>query len=111
GRPLDGDCIDTNPGTFHLLVSNFLGLRQTGFVYDRTYDYQVWNQPIAGYRVTQLDEIDAQRANELVGVTSTGGSSVTHGATVPERAWRHFEPMAVSGGDPVRVHMSGEGDG
>ena len=69
GRPNpNGDCIDTNPATFHILIANYLGLRGESFVYDRTYDDEVWNQPLRGYRTLSQSEVTAQEANELIGV-------------------------------------------
>jgi hypothetical protein len=50
GRVLDGGCFDVNPGAWHLAVVNHLGLQQRSFVFDATYDYQVWNYPIQAYR-------------------------------------------------------------
>lgn len=111
GRPKNGDCIDTNPGTFHLLVTNFLGLREQSFVYDRVFDDEVWNQPISGFRVTQLDEIDGVRANTLVGVTTTGGTTQAFNADVPEGEWQHFGAVPVEAGKTVTVTMTGSGDG
>ena len=49
GRALGTHCRDTNPGTLHVVMSNYLGLHRTSFAEDRTYDYEVWNQPIVAY--------------------------------------------------------------
>ena len=67
GRPVDVDCRDTNPGSMHVIVTNYLGINSRGFAEDRTYDYEVWNQPVAGYEITQQREIDAAAANQLLG--------------------------------------------
>jgi len=48
-RPVENDCLDTNPGTWHLAVVNQLGVFNRSMIMDATYDYQVWNQPIASY--------------------------------------------------------------
>ncbi len=66
GRPTNTDCRDTNPGTWHVVVTNLLGLRGQSFVEDRTRDDEVWNQPLRGYRVTSLTEVSASEANRLV---------------------------------------------
>ncbi|MEE8410433.1 MAG: hypothetical protein V3T05_12565, partial [Myxococcota bacterium] len=52
GRPTgsDTECRDTNPGTFHIILANFLGLRQESFVEDRTFDDEVWNQLMHSFR-------------------------------------------------------------
>lgn len=48
-RPIEPDCLDNNPGTWHLAVVNQLGVFNRSMVIDATYDYQVWNQPLASY--------------------------------------------------------------
>jgi hypothetical protein len=107
GRPKPGQCIDTNPASYHLLLANYLGLRKQGFVEDRTYDYQVWNQPIRAFKVTKLEEIDAQEANRLVGVGPEGGTTAQESATVASSAWHHFAPYTVAAGSSFRAALSG----
>jgi hypothetical protein len=67
GRATSSDCRDTNAGTFHLIMTNYLGLNNTAFAEDRTYDYEVWNQPVVAFEVTELDEITLAEAAEKVG--------------------------------------------
>jgi subtilisin-like proprotein convertase family protein len=69
GRPIDVECRDSNPGAFHVIMTNFLGLQQRPYAEDRTYDYEVWNQPVVAFRVSKLEEITVARANELLGLT------------------------------------------
>lgn len=45
------ECKDTNAGAFHVALANQIGLRNEGFVMDRTRDFEVWNQPIYSYKV------------------------------------------------------------
>lgn len=68
GRPVDSNCRDTNAGAFHVIMANFLGIQKMGFLEDRTYDYEVWNQPVTRYEITQLEEVDLAKAIELVGL-------------------------------------------
>ncbi|HHH31486.1 MAG TPA: hypothetical protein ENK57_24500, partial [Polyangiaceae bacterium] len=49
--------------------TNYLGMLNRGFAMDRTYDYQVWNQPVQSYEITRNDEISIEEANELLGLT------------------------------------------
>jgi len=71
GIPVDADkeCADTNAGTFHVVVTNMLGIQGRSFVEDRTFDDQVWNQPVRSYEMTKNTWVSAQKANELVGMT------------------------------------------
>jgi hypothetical protein len=76
GRPRDGECRDMNPGSMHVVTANFLGLRQQGFVEDRTWDLEVWNQPVRSFKVTnaqngKLKEITKAEAAKLVGLDLT----------------------------------------
>ena len=50
GRVIDPDCFDTNPASWHLAVTQQIGVARRAFIIDATYDYEVWNQPVLGYR-------------------------------------------------------------
>ncbi|MDP6946920.1 MAG: hypothetical protein QF464_22415, partial [Myxococcota bacterium] len=71
GNPTGADepCKDTNPGTFHVITTNYLGLMGKSFVEDRTWDLQVWNQPVARYRITHQEDVTTARAHQLLDVT------------------------------------------
>ncbi|MDQ3335613.1 MAG: proprotein convertase P-domain-containing protein [Myxococcota bacterium] len=62
-------CSDLNPGGLHVIMTNFLGVAQLPLVEDRTANYEVWNQPVVGYEVTQQNEVTAKVANTCVGAT------------------------------------------
>lgn len=68
GRILNTKCRDTNPGTLHLVLAKFLGQpapeQRHGFVMDMTYDDEVWNQAVTGYKVTSLTREPWNRAND-----------------------------------------------
>ena len=57
GRIIDPDCRNTNAGTFHLLITNMIGLLNRPLGEDRVNNRQVWNQPISGYRIEKQLEI------------------------------------------------------
>ncbi|MBI4703726.1 MAG: hypothetical protein HY744_21665 [Deltaproteobacteria bacterium] len=82
GRIPQDECRDMNPGTLHIVATNLLGIRQQGYVEDRTYDLQVWNQPVSAFRVTngtedgKLREITKEEAVKLVGLPE--GSAYTY---------------------------------
>ncbi|MDP6947221.1 MAG: hypothetical protein QF464_23935, partial [Myxococcota bacterium] len=114
GNPTNKECKDTNPGTFHVIVTNYLGLKGESFVEDRTYDDEVWNQPVSAYRVTQMDQVTGREANELAGYkvqtdveavnetvegeAATGEWFAADAFTVPEGATAKVT-MKVTGGD------------
>lgn len=112
GRPVEAnrECRDTNAGTYHILLANYLGLMKQSFVEDRTFDYEVWNQPLRGYKVTQKKEVTAAEANALIGVTSAGGTTTNKSGTVAKNVWAHQGSFAVTAGTKVKVVMTGTND-
>lgn len=112
GRPTTGNgaCIDTNPGTYHVLLANYLGVQGASFVEDRTYDDEVWNQPLRGYRVTEMREVTAVEANRLIGVPPEGGTTTNRSGSVAKSAWSHLGAFAVTAGSQLAVTMTGTGD-
>jgi hypothetical protein len=70
----NSDCSDVNPGALHVVMTNFLGLNQLPLVEDKTANYEVWNQPVVGYEITQQDKVDAKTANTCVGATGDSWS-------------------------------------
>jgi subtilisin-like proprotein convertase family protein len=67
GRPTNIECADSNPGAMHVVVTNYLGIAHRGFAMDRTFDYEVWNQPVVGYEITRQRQISVADANRLLG--------------------------------------------
>ena len=71
GRPTEAFAAraDTNAGTFHTVIANMIGIQKIGLVEDRTYDYEVWNQPLRAFKVWKKypKVIDAAKANSLLG--------------------------------------------
>jgi hypothetical protein len=123
----DEECRDTNPGTYHVLLTNYLGLKGESFVEDRTMDYQVWNQPLRSYSVTQMAPITVAEAHDLIGVPeseldegedgdepSSGSGIPTHytmEGTVADQGWNHHGSFAVDGATEVTITMSDAGEG
>jgi hypothetical protein len=55
GRPLNQDCLDNNPGAWHMAIVNQIGVFNRSFVMDVNYDYQVWNQPVFSYSYNYIN--------------------------------------------------------
>jgi hypothetical protein len=70
GNPTGEDigCKDTNAGTFHVITTNFLGLMGKSFVEDRTFDLEVWNQPVARYRTKHFQPVSVEEAHLMLQV-------------------------------------------
>lgn len=67
GRILSKDCFDLNPATWHLALLNLVGKNKQSFVFDATYDYEVWNQPLAGYSFRYFNPITSVSAEDIRG--------------------------------------------
>lgn len=61
------DCVDTDPGAFHIVTANQLGLMNESFVAEIIRDNEIWNQPVVGFKSKVLDESYRPRANATRG--------------------------------------------
>lgn len=50
------ECRDVNPGSFHVVLSNKVGLRNESFVIEHSPGAQVWNQPVLAYHTSIMEE-------------------------------------------------------
>ncbi len=106
----DPECENTNPATWHIIATNYLGIRNESFVYDRTYDYQVWNQPLRNYEISRQEEISAVEANRLTGVSAEGATTSEASGSVEKNAFYHHAPILVTPGETLTVTMTGTND-
>lgn len=67
GRVIDPECFNTNPGTWHLTLVNRIGVGRESFVMDATYDTEVWNQPIYGYKYSYFNPQTLKVSDSLFG--------------------------------------------
>lgn len=67
GRLTQEQCRDTNAGSFHVVLTNMLGRYKRSFAEDRTYDYEVWNQPFYDYQILSQVEVTAKQAMAELG--------------------------------------------
>lgn len=64
GRITSIEAFDTNPGTWHLSITNQLAGGRS-FVMDATYDYEVWNQPVFSYEYSYFNPQEDRLAVDL----------------------------------------------
>lgn len=63
------DCTDMNPGAFHLVLGNLIGLSDVGFVADVDRYADIWNQPIFSYSSKILSGRPANSAEAARGLS------------------------------------------
>ena len=65
GNPTFASCFDTNPGAFHVVLSNQIGMMSEGMNIDADPTYQKWNQPVYAYdSQILLEHSPSQSASE-----------------------------------------------
>lgn len=64
GRLKQQECFDNNPATFHLVLGNMLGNGKVPFAYDKTFDYEVWNQPVTSYEITYFNPLQPAKRSK-----------------------------------------------
>jgi hypothetical protein len=99
------DCSDVNPGALHVIMTNFLGLTTLPLIEDKTANYEVWNQPVAGYEITKQEKVSASAANTCVGAT---GSTWTYNDKAKElyevRMTVSYVVEGYPGTEPIGFH-------
>lgn len=111
GRPTGDDaaCRDTNAGTLHVLLANFLGKQGRSFAEDRIFDDEVWNQPLRGYKVLEKRTVTAAQANQLIGVLTSPKKTYHRTGTVSAGQLYQKGSVAVTEGQQVVLQLSGTG--
>jgi Transglutaminase elicitor len=56
------NCRDINPGSFHVILANEIGLKKQSFAVDVDAGPETWNQPVHGYEFEILEETSVRGA-------------------------------------------------
>ncbi|MCC6668352.1 MAG: hypothetical protein IT375_31700 [Polyangiaceae bacterium] len=113
GRVEATECRDMNPGSWHVVTTNMMGLRRQGFNIDATFSSQVWNQPGYGYKITnpdngKLKEISKDEAVSMLGANLTL-TEIFPTVAIKKDETKTGEYTAAAAGD-YTIKMSGSGD-
>ncbi|PSV22011.1 peptidase [Photobacterium leiognathi subsp. mandapamensis] len=66
GRETDRGCRDVNPGSWHIVVLNQIGISHKSFVLDIDGEGEIWNQPAVGYSIEYFNPQTGEKsANPL----------------------------------------------
>jgi hypothetical protein len=117
GLPAEPACADANPGTFHVVLANMVGIRKESVIQDRNWGYQVWNHPIRSFYTLVNREVSAGEAGQLTGYGTTGGGTGTRTVIAQKSgyfptagAWHNIGAYPVAAGEAISVEMTGTGD-
>lgn len=75
GRINEEECRDLNPGTFHLALTNYIGLFGKALIFDMDNSEAVWNYSVSSYRV--INKIWLTR-NEAASAMHNDGTPYTY---------------------------------
>lgn len=62
------DCSDVNAGSFHVVLSNMIGIHSKSFVADVDRYNDVWNQPVTGYSSKAIGEESVTPEHRALGI-------------------------------------------
>lgn len=62
---IDQECFDVNPAAWHMSIVNQVGRQKKSFVFDATYDYQVWNHPVISYEIKYFNLVSMDAVDSL----------------------------------------------
>lgn len=93
GRIRSEECFDVNPATVHLTLTHQLGAQHESLVMDASFDYEVWNQPLSGYRYSYFNPQTLQPVSSLAEATVARKDFVSDKFA----AYRSSESVAVVG--------------
>lgn len=72
------ECRDLNPGSFHLALTQMLGLPERGerqaFIMDLVYSDEVWNHPVIAYEVKSLKVEDYDASDDALAAYRAEGT-------------------------------------
>lgn len=113
-NPSGSKCRDANPATVIVTLANLIGERGVGLVEDRTYDLEVWNQPVRGYKITnavggKIPELTKDEAVAKLGLNRTFKPLLAE-TEVKKGEEKAGDWTATTAGS-VLIKMSGSGDG
>jgi hypothetical protein len=109
-RAVNGDpsCRDWNPGSFHLVLANVVGLRKRSFVLDDHAGEEVWNRPVVRYRA-KVREITASEAMALASGTAMSSIALVvdkeTSGPLPSDAGSHVIRYVPSGEASVKLRL------
>lgn len=61
-KPVPANCVDTDPGAFHIVIANQIAFLKQGFVAEAVRDKEVWNQPVFAYETQVVSETNSPDA-------------------------------------------------
>jgi hypothetical protein len=103
---LDYKCWGLNPGTFHIILTNQMGLNGKSFVFDpNNTDYEIWNFPVSSYKVEYFEVTDSKAKSQ----TSTTDAMVTvdDANAYLKRYKDNFLRFVINNKNPATVYLLG----
>ncbi len=65
GRPMNEACLDSNPMTWHIVITNKIGVLKNSFIMDSSPGSEVWNYPVSGYNYSYFNPRTLESSHSL----------------------------------------------
>ena len=101
-------CKGINPGSFHIVLANQIGLQDSAFVIDKTRDAQVWNQPVIAYDSVVFDTDRDGNPIEIYDSAASGTTKVVRVMTDMNYTTEIRHSFANTDHEPSELHESYE---
>lgn len=114
GRVDDIRCRDANPGTFHIIISNLIGMDGRSIAADLSYDYEVWSYPLRSYRILETEDISPEDAHLLIdpegrikGRPVVLSETILENNSVAGGTWNTHSSYTIGADEKLLVKMEG----
>jgi hypothetical protein len=65
GLILNYECFGINPSSFHLAITNLMGIQGKNFVFEPEVDAEIWNHPVWKYNSTYYNPITLKQGEAI----------------------------------------------
>ena len=90
GRVIDRDCRGLNPGIFHTVLVNQVGIGKRSFVVDSDYSAEIWNVPVLAYEAEYYNPMTHKPSRDAF------SARVARTTYTSDPNWYHRHPERVA---------------
>jgi hypothetical protein len=92
----DLNCTDTDPGAFHVVMANQLGLMKEGFIIDKTTDKEIWNQPVFKFVSKVIGAVPLSPGQAATAASAVRVKTTIYYADDTDYGWTYWNPTLTN---------------